>query len=223
MDQTIIVQMGKTTEIAKKVAFVLLLILPAFVIQLAAQTVIVTNLVHFIQTYLAVYVFILLIVKAVSIVYPPLPGVAFTIASIPLIGWELAYVVDIAGSTLGASMAFYLGNKYGYSILQRVIGRTITDKIGKIKLKQRNQIEAAIFLRFAAGGMLSDGLAWGAGLIGFRYLPFVTGYLISHVITTLPIFYFVAASVSFNSWIIITTVGIFAWFIIFKFKGRYFD
>lgn len=215
--------MGKTIEIVKKVAFVLLLILPALVIQLAAQTVIVINLVHFIQAYLIVYIFILLTVKALSIVYPPLPGVAFTITSIPLIGWQLAYVIDIAGSTLGASIAFFLGNKYGYSILQRVIGKTIADKIGKIKLKQRNQIEAAIFLRFAAGGMLSDGLAWGASLIGFKYPPFIVGYLISHVITTLPIFYLVAASISFNSWIIITAVGVFAWFIIFKFKGRYFE
>lgn len=206
-----------------KLVFIALLILPALIIQFVVQSGSLVGLFTFIHTYLPLYLFALLVIKAVSIVYPPLPGVAFTIASIPLIGWQYAYLIDILGYLIGASISFFLGRKYGYSIIQRVISETIANKIMKIKLKQRNQIEAAIFLTFAAGGMLSDGLAWGASLIGFKYLSFIVGFGIAHVITTLPVFYFVALSISFNSWVLVAVVTIIAWLMIYKFKGRYFE
>ena len=192
-------------------------------VQLASQSEIVISLSSTVQSHLPLYLVALLILKTSSIVYPPLPGVVLTLASIPLIGWERAYFIDITGSTIGATISFFLGKKYGSSILTRVIGKSLADKIVSVKLKQKNQIEAAIFLRFASGGMLSDGLAWGASLIGFKYPPFIIGYVISHVITTLPVFYLVAASISFDSWIVVASVAILAWFIIFKFKGRYFE
>lgn len=216
--------MRNIVEILKKITLILLLILPALIIQLTSKSPVVIKLTNFIQAYLLSYLLVLLFVKAISIVYPPLPGIAFTIASIPIIGWPLAYLVDIMGSTLGVIIAFFLGKSYGYSILLLIVGETIADKISKIKLKSKNQIESAIFLRFAATGMLSDALAWGASLIGFKFLPFTIGYLISHVISTLPVFYLVAISTSFNSWLImLLAVAALTWFVIIKFKDRYFE
>jgi uncharacterized membrane protein YdjX (TVP38/TMEM64 family) len=206
-----------------KIVFLLLLILPTFILQFASQTKEVQAFILFIHAYFPIYLISLFIGKTISIVYPPLPGAVFTLAAVPLIGWKVAYTIDILGSFLGASISFYLGKKYGYTILSRVVGKTITNKISSIKLKPRNQVEAATFLRFAAGGLLSDGLAWGASLIGFRYFPFMTGHLISHVATTLPVFYFFAASISLHSWAILGVSTILAWLAIYKFKGRYFE
>ena len=122
-----------------------------------------------------------------------------------------------------ATVSYFLGKKYGYTILKKVVGKFLADKIRAIKLKQRNQIEAALFLRFASGGLLSDGLAWGASLIGFRYVPFITGYIVSHFATTLPIFYLISASISYHSWLIGGVGVIVAWMILYRFKGRYFE
>ncbi len=104
-----------------------------------------------------------------------------------------------------------------------MVGQPLTEKIRHTQLKRTNQVEAAIVLRFATGGLLSDGLAWGASLIGFRYKSFIVGYLISHIITTLPIFYLVGVSMSFDSWIAVAAVAITAWLVMYKFKGRYFE
>jgi uncharacterized membrane protein YdjX (TVP38/TMEM64 family) len=213
----------KIKDVVIKVFIISFLIVPVVIIQLASQSNVILGFTDFVQAYLPLYVFVLLVVKAISIIYPPLPGIAFTIASVPIIGWQLAYLADITGSFIGASVSFFLGKKYGYSILKRVIGPNIIEKINKIRLKQRNQVEVAIFLRFAGGGMLSDGLAWGASLIGFRYASFIVGYLISHLMTSLPIFYFVAVSLSFNSWVVFVGAAILAWIVIYKFKGRYFE
>ncbi len=214
---------SKLFRVISKILFGLLLISPAFVFQFAAHTKAVQDFSSVVQLHLPLYLIALLLIKAVSIVYPPLPGAAFTLGSLPLIGWQLAYVVDVLGSFLGATLAFYLGKKYGYTLLNHILGKTLTDKIATIKLKPQNQVEASICLRLAVGGMLSDGLAWGASLIGFRYLPFIIGYLLSHTIVTLPIFYFIAAAISFNSWLILGTIMILAWLVIYLFKGRYFE
>ena len=205
-----------------RLGFVLLLILPAILIQFASHTSVVLNLSNFIQNYLILYLLVLLLVKLSSIVYPPLPGIAFTIASIPLVGWPLAYLIDLTGSTLGSSIAFILGKKYGQSILSRVVGQGITEKIMNTKLKQGTQVEASIVLSFASVG-LSDGLAWGGSLIGFKFWPFALGRIMSHLLTTLPIFFLIAVSTSFNSWLIVAFATVLAWLMIFKFKGRYFE
>jgi len=134
----------------------------------------------------------------------------------------LAYLIDLTGSTLGSSIAFILGKKYGQSILSRVVGQGITEKIMNTKLKQGTQVEASIVLSFASVG-LSDGLAWGGSLIGFKFWPFALGRIMSHLLTTLPIFFLIAVSTSFNSWLIVAFATVLAWLMIFKFKGRYFE
>lgn len=150
----------------------------------------------FAQSHVMAYLFVLLILKIMGIIYPPLPSAVFTITAIPLIGWKLAYVMDILGSAIGATSAYYLGKKYGECILKKVIGITLSNKIRAIKLKQKNQLESAIVLRLASGGLLSDGLAWGASLIGFTYVPFIAGYLISHIATTLPVFFLITRTIT---------------------------
>jgi len=211
-------------KIAKKISsIILLLFVPALLIQLGVRSGIFHNISEIVQSHVPIYLFVLFLLKTVSIVYPPLPGVVLTIASIPLVGWKLAYFVDILGSFVGATISFYLGKKYGFSLLKLAVGKKLADKVLKIKLKQKTQVEAAIFLRIASGGMLSDGLAWGASLIGFRYVSFILGYLISHILTTLPVFYLIAASIVFDSWIVVFVIAILAWLILYKLKGRYFE
>lgn len=215
--------MENVKKILSKFGFIFLFILPAILIQQMSQSETFLDIAFAVQSHIVVYFLALFVLKALSIIYPPLPGVIFTIASIPLIGWKLAYYADILGSSFGATVSYFLGKKYGYAILKKVVGKFLADKIQAIKLKQRNQIEAALFLRFASGGLLSDGLAWGASLIGFRYVPFIIGYIVSHVATTLPVFYLISASVSYQSWIIGGVGVIIAWLILYKFKGRYFE
>jgi len=207
----------------KRIGFVLLIIAPAIVIHFGSTSNLVVELTSKIQTFLPLYVISLLIFKAVSIIYPPLPGIAVTLASVPLIGWPLAYVTDIVGGALGASVSFFLGKKYGFTILQKMVGETATKKLKTIKLKQKNQVEASVFFRFSSGGMLSDALSWGASLIGFRYAPFISGYVISHLLTTLPIFYLFGMTISTSLWVLIGLTLIIAWIVIFRLRSRYFE
>jgi uncharacterized membrane protein YdjX (TVP38/TMEM64 family) len=213
----------KAKVFLKIVVVILLLVAVPLVFTKVLQLPFFIQLMETVKEYLIPFVCLLLVLKTVSIVYPPLPGGVITMGAIPFIGWELAYAVDIIGSTTGALTAYFLGKRYGKRILQWVLGEGLTNKITSLKVKEKNQIEAAFVLRVASGGMLSDGLAWGASLIGLRAVPFTIGYVSSHVITTLPIFYLVSVSTKFDSWILIAPIVGLAWLAMYKLKGKYFE
>ncbi|MCG2692225.1 VTT domain-containing protein [Microgenomates group bacterium] len=169
------------------------------------------------------FILLLIITKALSIVYPPLPGIILTIAMIPILGWYKAYLVELLGSLLGVTAAYWLGYKYGIKIIRWIAGEKLLNKIQSIKLKPGNQIEAAFVLRTASGGMLSDALAWGASLIGLHYWPYLLGHLVNHLLVTLPIFLLLGFSIKLHSWLIAVPIMVLSWFLIWKFKGRYFE
>lgn len=166
---------------------------------------------------------LIVIAKAMSIVYPPLPGIILTVAMIPILGWQKAYIVELTGSLIGVTVAYGLGDKYGEELIKLIAGKGLFKKIKAVKLKSGNQFEAAFVLRTASGGVLSDVLAWGASLIGLRYWPYLLGHLANHLLATLPIFLLLGFSIKLQSWLIAVPVMILAWWLIWKFKGRYFE
>lgn len=166
---------------------------------------------------------LVILVKAASIVYPPLPGIILTVAMIPILGWQKAYTVELVGSLLGVTTAYWLGYRYGEKLIRWIAGEMLLKKIKAVKLKPGSQFEAAFVLRTASGGALSDTLAWGASLIGLRYWPYFLGHLANHLLATLPIFLLLGWSIKLNSWLLIGPVMFIAWLFVWKFRGRYFE
>src|SRR3972149_5483804 len=68
---------------------------------------------------------LIVLVKAASIVYPPLPGIILTLAMVPILGWQKAYVVELAGSLLGATAAYWLGFRFGGKMIRWVAGEKL--------------------------------------------------------------------------------------------------
>lgn len=68
------------------------------------------------QSNLAVYISVLLLIKIFGIIWPPIPGGIFTLASVPVLGWKLAFAVDYSGSLIGSSIAFFIA-KNGAGVL----------------------------------------------------------------------------------------------------------
>lgn len=173
--------------------------------------------------HVALVVIILVIVKSLAIVYPPLPGSIVSLSALPFIGWQWAYLADILGSFIGSSIAYHLGKRFGKQLMHLVMGERITDKLLVIKIKKGRQVQTAYMLRLASAGVISDGFSWAAYDIGYHYTPFQIGYMLSHVTTTLPIFYMLGASLSFASWILIVPVMVIAWLLLYRFKGSFFE
>lgn len=167
------------------------------------------------------YLLILILVKILGIVWPPLPGGLITLGSIPVIGWEYSFFADTIGSILGSSISYVLGRIYGYRILDKIFDANTIAYIKKIKLKSKRELEAVIMTRFAFN-FLSEFVSYLSGIIKIKFSNFITGVIFSSVLS-FPAFYFANNIFSGKNVLSSLLFLIVFVFIIYKFKGRYFE
>lgn len=169
------------------------------------------------------YFIFLTIIKILSIVWPPLPGGVFTYASIPLLGWWQSYLADFLGSMIGSSIAFYLGKKYGYSLLNKLFDKKTIEKIKSIKVRKDKEIEGTFVFRFTVGPAFLEAICYGAGIIGIQYRNFIAGSILSHTLSGIPSFYFVRSVTGGSNLIVILVSSLLFLIIMWKFRKRYFE
>lgn len=175
------------------------------------------------QQHIIFYSLTLFCLKVLAIVYAPLPGGLLSIASIPVLGWKLAYVIDLLGSMTGASIAFYLGKKYGLKFMARIFDESTLEKITKIKINKNREIEGVFVLRILTGSSILDALCYAAGLLNVGYKNFLIGSIFSHLLVGIPAFYlskhiFTAQNLAMSAVVLVFTLGI-----LYKLKGRYLE
>ena len=145
-----------------------------------------------------------------------------TLASIPILGWPLAYAVDYVGSMVGGSLAYGIGRQYGLVFITKLFGHGSADKISRMKINRAREFEG-IFIMRLLGSSLSDFICYGAGLLQVRYSNFIGASLLSHPIIGLPTFYFSGLAFSGeNSWIGIVLL-VTSLTLMYKVRGRYFE
>lgn len=142
-----------------------------------------------IQSNVVLFVSFLFLFKFISIIWPPLTGGLATLASIPLIGWELAYFVDLSGSIAGGVVAYYLGKKYGYRILNKLFDEKVIEKIKKIKVKENREFEAVFVYRTIFGATILEAIYYGAGFLRVNFNKFLLASVLSHMLIGVPTYY----------------------------------
>ena len=167
------------------------------------------------------YIGILVFIKIIAIVWPPLPGGLFTLASIPVIGWLPAFLAETVGGLAGSSIAYYLGKRYGYSFLRKVLDKEIIEKIQRVKMTGKRELEAIFFLRLFTG-LVAEAVSYGSGVIGVKYRNFFLGTLAAQVVF-IPTFYFFEEIISGKNLLIYAPAALILAAIFWKMKGRYFE
>lgn len=164
----------------------------------------------------------LLGLKIASIVYPPIPGGLATLASIPFLGWKLAYLIDFIGSMIGSSMAFFIARKYGFVFLGKIFDAKTIHKIKNIEVYSNRQIESVFALRILLGTTIMEAICYGAGLLNITYKNFLIGSIFSHLVIGIPIYY-LASNITQLKNIPLTLISIIiGGFIFWKIRKRYF-
>lgn len=181
---------------------------------------------HFViwtQDNILLYAIFLICVKILGIVYPPIPGGILTLASIPMLGWIGAYLVDFIGSTIGGVICYFLGRRYGLTLLRKIFDEKVVQKMEGLKVKKGKELEAIILWRILAGGTIIEAVYYAAGLLKIGFGNFFLGTTISHVIIGIPSFYLGGAILSSQNILInVFLLGI-ALVVLYKAKGRYFE
>lgn len=163
----------------------------------------------------------ILLLKVIGIIWPPLPGLVFTIAAIPIIGWFPAFIVDFCGGILGSSIAFKLSRKYGPMIVVKLFGESGLAQVRRFKFKPNNELEAIILLRVFSGA-IAEVISYGAGLTNLKFRNFLLGTGISYIVVGIPLFYLLGFAFS-DGHLLFAIIPLVLCVILFYFtKGRYF-
>lgn len=166
---------------------------------------------------------ILIFIKFVGIVYPPISGGYFTLAAIPLIGWERALACDLIGSTLGGSVDYYIGRKYGIRIVKRFFGDSIAEKVGLIKIKKGKEIEGLIVSRILTGATIVEAIHYAAGLFRINFWKYSFAMITSHLIVGVPIYWIFGGVLGTTLTLYMIPVLLLALFGLYKMRGRYLE
>ena len=169
------------------------------------------------------YVVVLFVYKTIGILWPPIPAGLFTLLSIPFLGWFGAYLVDLIGSIAGGSIAYFLGQKYGLTLLKKIFDENMIEKIKNTKIKKGREIEAVFMYRVFLGTTILEAIYYGAGLLKVGFGKFLIGAILSHIAVGVPMF--ILAQNIFGGKNIVITIALIAVGVIFvyKTKGRYLE
>lgn len=161
--------------------------------------------------------------KVTGIIYPPLPGGTLTLAAIPILGWQTAYAIDLAGSIVGSIAAYHLGKKYGYRLLSKLFDQSLIEKMQSLKVKKNKEIEAIFVYRVLLGGTVLEAICYGAGILGIGFKNFLIGSILSHIAVGVPLYYLINNVFSGKNAAIIVVSLVVAVVLFSKLKNRYFE
>ncbi|MFY9458019.1 MAG: VTT domain-containing protein [Candidatus Spechtbacterales bacterium] len=167
------------------------------------------------------YFSVLVFIKIIAIVWPPLPGGLLTFASVPIIGWFPAFLAETIGGLAGSSVAYYLGKKYGYAFLRKVLDEKFITRIQRIKIAGKKELEAIFFLRLFTG-LISEAVSYGSGVIGVKYRNFFLGTLAAEIVF-MPTFYFFNEIIAGRNLAIYAPVALILALVFWRMRGRYFE
>lgn len=172
-----------------------------------------------------IYLFVtfLVFIKFVGIVYPPISGGYFTLAAIPLIGWEMALICDLVGSTLGGSVDYFIGRKYGIKIVKRFFGDAIAEKIGLIKIKKGKEVEGLIVSRILTGATIVEAIHYAAGLFRIDFWKYSFAMIVSHLLVGVPIYWIFGGVLGNQFTLYFIPVLALALLTLYKMRGRYLE
>lgn len=169
------------------------------------------------------YFLTLAFLKVVGIVWPPLPGGILTVGSIPIVGWEVAYLADFVGGTIGSALAFYISRKYGKKFLIKIFDEQSIEKLTNLKIKEKRQLEM-LFITLALGYNIIEGIAYGSGLIKkIKFRNFLIARITSHVFLGIPTYYFAEKIISGESLIVSVVLILLLFPIMWSLRYRYID
>lgn len=172
------------------------------------------------QNLISLYL-ILIGIKIIGIIWPPLPGLVFTVGAIPVIGWVPALLVDMVGAFLGTCLVFWLARLYGPRVILNVFGESGLKQSQRIKFNPKNELEALIIMR-VFGGPISEMVSYAAGITNITFTHFVMGTIFSYLLIGIPLFYLAGIAFS-NGGLLFGVIPLFVGImILYVFRERYF-
>lgn len=177
----------------------------------------------FAQVHRSWLILMLVLIKVLGLVWPPLPGGVFNLAIIPFVGWQTAYIIDLVGTIIGAGICYSIAYRWGYKILSKILDEDTVNKISQTKIIYHRQAEFSFVVTVMSRFLMTEISYYAAGVIKLDIRKFMFGAITSHLLIGIPSYYLTNMMFETKS----LYLGIVAWIIIIpvwlRIKGRYFE
>lgn len=129
----------------------------------------------------------LILLRALAMVIPAIPSGMVAFAAIPIFGWFVAFICNITGILVGASIAFWLARIYREPLVTRFASLNKINKIGK-KITGKKQFAALVAFKLFTVPVV-DISSYVVGLTKIGYEKFILATFLAALPTILT-FYF---------------------------------
>ena len=130
---------------------------------------------------------LLIVLRTLSNVVPAIPGGMIVFSVIPIFGWFIAFLCNMIGILLGASIAFFLARIYREPLVSRFASLNKINQLGK-QISGKRQFMGLVAFRLFTVPVV-DISSYVVGLTKISYPKFALATLIA-ILPTIATFYF---------------------------------
>lgn len=155
------------------------------------------------------------IIRAIAIVIPPIPGVAIDLVGIWVFGWVYGFILGETGVLVGSFVAFLLARKFREPLVKRMAPLRVVEKWEE-KYSEQQKFFALVGIRLIAIPLF-DYISYAAGLTKIKLNTFIFSTLLGTLPTMFILYYF--GDVAFNKGIyfaIAFVIGIIILWVVYK-------
>jgi uncharacterized membrane protein YdjX (TVP38/TMEM64 family) len=142
---------------------------------------------EFTSRHLIIGIVFFILLRTLSSIFPVIPGGIIIFASIPLLGWFMAFVCNTTGLLLGKSVAFFLARIYREPLVERFATLSKIHEMEK-KVTGKKQFLALVAFKLFTVPVV-DISSYVIGLTRISYLKFAIATLLAALPTVIT-FYF---------------------------------
>ena len=169
-----------------------------------------------VNSFLGIIFFI--IVRAIAIIIPPIPGIIVDLPGTIYFGWPLGFIYGEIGIMLGATVSFFIAKKFREPLVKKFVS---LQKIHtwEDKLSENDKFWTLFSIRLVANPLFFDVISYAAGLTKIRFSRFFIATFFSNIPYMFLIYYF--GEISFNMGIYYFISFILALLIIWAVFGKF--
>lgn len=142
---------------------------------------------EFTSEHLIIGAIFLILLRTLSNVLPVIPGGMIAFSTIPILGWFVAFICNMAGILLGASIAFFLARIYREPLVTRFASLNKIHKLEK-QISGKKQFMALVAFRLFTVPV-ADISSYVIGLTKISFPKFVVATFLA-TLPTIATFYF---------------------------------
>ncbi len=101
---------------------------------------------EFTSEHLIIGAILLVFIRTLSNVLPAIPGGMIIFSAVPIFGWFVAFICNVVGILLGASIAFFLARVYREPLVSRFVSLNKIHQLGK-QVSGKKQFMALVAFR----------------------------------------------------------------------------